>query len=142
MNLAMQGHSFCSSKRDERAVGNLQVTGMKRGNPNWKKGQSANPAKQFKPGQSGNPGGRPKKKPLTEAYERILLRPGEADRVAKAMHESACCGDVRAAIEMADRVEGKVTQPIGGDANAEPIRVVIERIGGTTAKISAQTGAV
>jgi hypothetical protein len=71
--------------------------------------------KPWQPGQSGNPGGRPKKKPITELYEQLL-------------NDGATVKAIRAAIlrniknskttfvpllrEMADRVEGKVTQSI------------------------------
>lgn len=40
-------------------------------------------ATQFKPGQSGNPGGRQKKKPLTEAYERKVSDPEVAQAIAQ-----------------------------------------------------------
>src|SRR5215467_3240527 len=64
---------------------------------------------------SGNPGGRPKKKPITELYEQ-LLNDGttiKAIRVAILKNiktnKTALVPLLR---EMADRVEGKVTQPI------------------------------
>lgn len=76
---------------------------------------------QFKPGQSGNPGGRPKRKPLTEAYERILSNPAEANAIAKAMIRLARKGNVRAAQELADRTEGKAIQAmdISGDMSVD-----------------------
>lgn len=59
-------------------------------------------------GISPNPGGRPKRKPITEAYEE-LLTPVEARKVAKAMLSQAKRGNVKAAVEVTDRVEGKLS---------------------------------
>ena len=71
----------------------------------------------FKPGQSGNPSGRPKKKPLTEAYEALMKQPipGDpqgrtfAEAIAFSMATEAIKGrcKVGAASEIADRIEGK-----------------------------------
>src|ERR1700722_18271378 len=71
----------------------------------------------FKPGQSGNPSGRPKKL-LTEAYHAILGKkfPGDrkkrtfAELIAESMAKEAIKGKPQAAIEIADRTEGKTTQ--------------------------------
>ena len=86
-------------------------------------------AQMWKPGQSGNPGGRPKKKPLTDAYAAILdktvppdmaikLKLPEsatyAEVIAMALAVAAVNGEVKAAAELADRVEGKVTLPLSG----------------------------
>jgi Family of unknown function (DUF5681) len=73
--------------------------------------------KPFKPGQSGNPAGRPKKL-LTEAYHAILSKkfPGDpkkrtfAELIAESMAKEAIKGKPQAAIEIADRTEGKTTQ--------------------------------
>ena len=67
---------------------------------------------QFKPGQSGNPGGRPKKKPVTEAYEQLISDPEVAQAIARGIIRAARKGNVRAAAEIADRVEGKVSQDV------------------------------
>ena len=79
----------------------------------------------WKPGQSGNPNGRPKK-PLTEAYKAILAKPipdeiaaklkvkqgtTYAEVIALALAREAVKGKVAAAAELADRVEGRVPQP-------------------------------
>jgi len=73
----------------------------------------------FRPGQSGNPGGRPKKLPITDALRRILSRripakdPRTAigeDLVAFALIRKAVKGDLRAIAEIADRTEGKATE--------------------------------
>jgi len=77
-------------------------------------------AAKFKPGQSGNPGGRPKRGPLTDAYERALsqLIPGDkegrtiADLIAAALVKQAAKGNLAAVRELADRVEGKAVQPV------------------------------
>lgn len=60
----------------------------------------------FKLGESGNPGGRPRKKPITEAYERALTD-RVADKIARGIIAAARRGNVKAASEIADRVEGK-----------------------------------
>jgi len=83
---------------------------------------------QFKKGQSGNPSGRPKTAPLTEAYKRILsLRfPGDkqkrtyAEVIAMAGIAKALKGNHHLIIEVTDRVEGKsvarteISGPNGG----------------------------
>lgn len=73
----------------------------------------------FKPGQSGNPSGRPKKKPLTELYEEILndsKKIGEVRRAIIAVLVKAQPGMVPLLKEMADRTEGPVKQQISLDA--------------------------
>jgi ribosomal protein L17 len=76
--------------------------------------------KPFKPGQSGNPAGRPKALTLSEAYRRELAKIDEADPqkrtfaevLAEQMIVRAKTGDVAALKEVADRVEGKAKQTI------------------------------
>ena len=97
--------------------------------------------KPWKPGQSGNPGGRPKKKPLTEAYNLILKRrvpkdvlaklalrghPTYAQVIAMALAREAIKGKVHAAAEMADRVEGRVSAP--GDSAENPLHLAVEDV--------------
>jgi hypothetical protein len=74
---------------------------------------------QFKPGQSGNPGGR-RPKPLTGALSELLARRVPKDPkgrmyvqvIAQALIRKAAMGDVRAAAEIADRVEGKAMRGV------------------------------
>jgi hypothetical protein len=76
--------------------------------------------KPFKPGQSGNPAGRPKSITLSEAYRKQLAMIDEADPqkrtfaevLAEQMIVKAKTGDVAALKEVADRVEGKARQTI------------------------------
>src|SRR5437660_9838605 len=70
-------------------------------------------------GESGNPGGRPKRL-LTEAYQAQLSRTKKRDRqrrtyaelIADAQIRKALKGNTMAAREIADRVEGKAGQAI------------------------------
>jgi hypothetical protein len=70
--------------------------------------------KPFKSGSewTGNAGGRPKKKPITSAYARAVDNPADADKLAKALFEKACAGDVNAAKELREGIEGKALQGI------------------------------
>ncbi len=77
-------------------------------------------ATQWKPGQSGNPAGRPKSLTLSEAYRRELAKIDDTDPqkrtpaevLAETMIKRAKTGDVPALKEIADRVEGKAKQTI------------------------------
>jgi hypothetical protein len=74
----------------------------------------------FKPGQSGNPKGRPKSITLSEAYRKMLAQVDETDPekrtkaevLAGEMYTKAKSGDVSALREIADRVEGKAKQTL------------------------------
>jgi uncharacterized protein DUF5681 len=72
----------------------------------------------FKPGQSGNPGGRPRTAKLSEACRAKLASPipGDpesrtyAEAIADKLALQALKGDIRAAQELADRAEGRPSQ--------------------------------
>jgi len=105
---------------DESAPEN-RSKGLPRGRP-FPKGVSGNPDAQFKPGHSGNPGGRPQSAPLTEALRRVLsmrvkdIGLKRTDKVSLAMAKrwayEGLNGDVRATVEMANRVEGPPAQTL------------------------------
>jgi Family of unknown function (DUF5681) len=100
-------------------------------------------ATQIQPGEVRNPGGRPKSRLLSDAYRVVLAdmeknkdRTG-AELIAKSIARKAIKGDVAAAREMADRVEGKAVQKVhvGGEmdeATAKRLIELAERLGITT----------
>ncbi len=71
--------------------------------------------KPWKPGQSGNPGGRPKKLLVDQSLEELLLADDSklAKDIALALIGRATIGDVRAAQLIAERTQGKPIQGIG-----------------------------
>ena len=78
-------------------------------------------ATQFKPGNCANPGGRPRRKAVSSALER-LLDDSTADRIAKALIEQATSdgkGAVIAAREIMDRLEGRVSIPVDAKLNIQ-----------------------
>ncbi len=92
---------------------------------------------QFKPGQSGNPGGRVKGESITARLRRILdseAKPGLpfAEQLAKAMVTEACKGKFPFAKEILDRLEGKVPDRIAGaDGDALTITLRWDDAAGT-----------
>lgn len=96
----------------------------------------------WKPGQSGNPGGRPKKTSISDAYAKLVDRrlPDEicrklglskratwADALALGQMRSAVKGKTDAAREIADRVEGKTAQAVTGE-DGGPLKLVISDV--------------
>jgi len=88
-------------------------------------------ATQFKPGKSGNPGGRPKKL-ISAAYEELANKkvPNDpkgrtyAEVLAEGQFRAAIKGVTQAAKEITDRLEGKAPQPVEvsgpeGDVNLD-----------------------
>ena len=84
----------------------------------------------FQPGKSGNPGGRPKSKPFKDA---LMMEALAAERGEKCYAKKGSLrwnarqllnkGEVPAIKEIADRLDGKVTQGISGP-NGGPIQTV------------------
>jgi len=80
-------------------------------------------ATRFTPGRSGNPGGRPRNKPYTDAYLKVadlsvaelqsLPDDSVAVGIAKAMARAALEGKISAAVECANRAEGTPRQTVG-----------------------------
>jgi hypothetical protein len=90
----------------------------------------------FAPGQSGNPGGRPKRDKIwKDAIIRAIKRredtdPHALEKLADKLLAGVDAGDVAAMKEFGDRVDGKVAQAIvGGDDDDAPVRLeTIRRI--------------
>ena len=91
------------------------------------RGNSANLRPPWKPGQSGNPSGRPKRRPITESYiemadqelppemcQRLGMKPGStfAHAVARGQFINAIKGDVKNANEIRQAIEGNPNQRV------------------------------
>lgn len=74
----------------------------------------------FPKGTSGNPGGRPKHKPITDIFTEIVeeAKAGIKAQVIATLTSRGMAG-VLMLREVADRVEGKVAQEIDVDVNAQ-----------------------
>lgn len=91
----------------------------------------------FQPGISGNPAGRPKSITLSEAYRYQLAQvvpndPQErtyAEVIAELMCKRATQGDVAAAREVADRVEGRPRQALDVDMKVTDWREMARQSG-------------
>lgn len=74
----------------------------------------------WKPGQSGNPGGRPKTKEWRSALLRAVdeaARNGEGkvlDEIARATVREALNGNMHAIKEIGDRIDGRAVQEVTG----------------------------
>jgi hypothetical protein len=84
-------------------------------------------ATQFRPGQSGNPGGRPKGKTMLTRIREILTdEPDEAEAIARAFIECCKRGSWAHIKELIDREAGKVPErfagPDGGAIQAETVK--------------------
>ena len=93
----------------------------------------------WKPGQSGNPAGRPKLAPLSKAYREKLDEPCPfmrgrtwAQAIATKMVRLAFMGNLAAAAEIADRAEGKPRQALTIAREEENVDTIgiIQRLAG------------
>lgn len=101
---------------------------MKAGNNQGQVGPGKPPKdKQFKPGQSGNPAGRPKKLPQLDKLLADVLGSIDADnspaqKILEALAKKAEKGDTRAAEIILDRAYGKAKQSI--QVEVDPIKTL------------------
>lgn len=79
----------------------------------WKNTDNLKP---WKPGQSGNPSGRPKKSTLTEKLRSVLEQDHNGKTVGQALIDvvtrEALKGDFRFAKEILDRMDGPIKQQV------------------------------
>jgi Family of unknown function (DUF5681) len=109
-------------------------------------GVAGGEATRWKPGQSGNPGGRPKTAPLSRACRELLTQPVPNDpegrtyagAIAQTLAEKALAGDIRAAQEIADRAEGRPRQSI--EVENTTLREASERMSNEELLAYATTG--
>lgn len=73
----------------------------------------------WKKGQSGNPGGREKRKPISDMYRRILADENRLKRFCMAQYRLAIKGDSVASRDITDRLEGKPLQSIDVNDNRQ-----------------------
>jgi hypothetical protein len=91
----------------------------------------------FKPGQSGNPAGRPKSITLSDALRLELAKvfPGDtqertfAEVIAQRLVRSAAQGNILAAKEIADRTEGRPKQAVDIEMNVNDWREMARQHG-------------
>jgi hypothetical protein len=86
--------------------------------------------KGFKPGQSGNPSGRPKTKKIIETLKELSNQPyneskTKLEHICDQVIEKACGGDISMIKLFFERLEGKpfMNHNIAVEKNDEPIRV-------------------
>jgi hypothetical protein len=108
-------------------------------NPNWEKNLRPH---WWKKGQTGNPGGRPKKIPeISKLLAEVL---GDEDgmnmahEILKVIRKKALDGDIRAAEVLLDRAYGKATAKIELDSEGITIKVVRDNGNTTEAEGTAQ----
>ena len=80
----------------------------------------------FKPGVSGNPGGKPKMpKPFLESVNRAILADSgkRLRQAAEALLDLAAAGEQWAVCHLADRLDGKPAQEVTG-ADGGPLVVI------------------
>lgn len=91
----------------------------------------------FKPGQSGNPKGRPKSVTLSEALRLELAKANPkgdgdetyAETIASVLVKNAATGNILAAKEIADRTEGKPKQAVDMNMNVNDWRELARQHG-------------
>ena len=79
------------------------------------------PGRPFQPGQSGNPGGRPKSEvSITAWLKRICADENEAEALARAIINQAKEGNSAAIKAVLDRVDGAVVQEVRAKVETDP----------------------
>jgi butyrate kinase len=83
--------------------------------------------KGFMPGQTGNPGGRPKKQPITEILNELFAdKEFVKKELRKVLSGKSGMAKVMLTKDAAERIEGRVTQPV--EINGELTLTISERM--------------
>jgi hypothetical protein len=82
-------------------------------------------AGKFLPGRSGNPSGRKRSKPFSNALKRIISQLGEGslEAAAAALIAKSHTGDIAAIRELRDTLDGKLATPVGQANDLDAITV-------------------
>lgn len=105
-------------------------------------------AYRFKPGQSGNPGGRPKSAELSTALRaklksdttRKLKSRTYAEKLCDELVEQGLLGNVSAIVAIGDRTEGKPAVTILDDGRPDAVQLLIEGMTRESARIGHPEG--
>lgn len=81
----------------------------------------------FQKGQSGNPGGRPAQIKMVRDLAREHT-PEVIERLVEWMRSENPSASVAASNSLLDRAWGKPVQPIDGDGDGAPVKLLIERV--------------
>ena len=114
--------------------------------------------RKWKPGESGNPAGRPRKRPISDSYlamteqelpeelrDSLRLKKGATyrDAIALGQIRSAIKGKTEAAREIREAIEGKVTQRISlTDSEGDDLPAAGDGAGEFAQRISELTNAI
>jgi uncharacterized protein DUF5681 len=132
--LLRAGNSYREVKRvSDRAlapVPSVKIKKRPRGK-SFQPGHGYGSAHRFKPGQSGNPQGRPACKEISKALREILASdhrlPAKtgAEKVARKWFEQGLLGNVAALVSLADRVEGRPNISISHDGSGDNLTLIL-----------------
>lgn len=114
------------------AVSKAQLSGSNSGESKKKHSFGPGNPHRWKPGQSGNPKGRPKKQLTDMVYAKILNSPENRKAIEESVKKIVTGGRMASVLmlrEMAERVEGKVEQSVNVNAevNISLAEVIQER---------------
>jgi hypothetical protein len=118
------------SNRTLAPVPSVKIKKRPRGKP-FEKGHGFGAEHRFKPGQSGNPEGRPKCKEISKALrellasERRLPAKTGAEKIARKWFEQGLLGNVAALVSLADRCEGRPNISISSDGTGDNLPLLI-----------------
>src|SRR5215468_9082886 len=116
----------CSKEADQvEAESKTHTHAANSGNNSAQKVRRGNPDKirpfAFKPGQSGNPSGRPKRDLAAECAQKAFEMDPEG--IAEAMHGKLMKGDAKVFRECGERGYGKLPAPVSVEQN-EPLEII------------------